>query len=70
MNTAIVRSRSRYSSMSRLMKVRLLFALDDDQGSCAAVRYSGSSRSATCSTTSSKAHIEMRLATAETFTET
>jgi hypothetical protein len=46
--------------MSRLMNVP----------SDAAVRYSGSRRSTTASTVSSKAHIEMWLAIAETFTET
>ncbi len=59
-NTAIVRSRSRYSSMSRLMKVP----------SALAVRYSGSSRSTTSSTISSKAHIDRWLTMAETLTET
>ena len=60
MKTAIVRSRSRYSSMSRLMNVP----------SEAAVRYSGIRRAMTFSTTSSNAHIEMWLAMAETLTET
>ena len=60
MNTATVRSRSRYSSMSRLMNVPL----------AAALAYTGCSRSTTRSTVSSKAHIESWLAMADTLTET
>ncbi len=72
-NTAIVRSRSRYSSMSRLMNVGELCEPARPapvEGSEDAVRYNGSSRSTTASTISSNAHIEMRLMIAETFTET
>ena len=66
MNTAIVRSRSRYSSMSRLMNVGPPSAVEGP----AAVRYRGKSRSTTLSTTSSNAHIEMWLAMADTLTDT
>ena len=61
MNTAIVRSRSRYSSMSRLMNLA-----SEARG----LLYSGISRSTTLATISSNAHIEIWLATAETLTET
>ena len=53
-NTAIVRSRSRYSSMSRLMNLALRDA--------AACSYSGVSRSTTRVTVSSKPHIDSWLA--------
>ncbi len=56
----------------RQIEVAVLLHVEVDEcaGRRDAVRYSGSRRSTTLSTTSSNAHIEMWLAIAETFTET
>ncbi len=69
MKAAIVRSRSRYSSMSRLMNfwvpVRAPFA-----SAFAASRYSGVSFSTTSATASSNDHMESWLTTLDTLIET
>ncbi|SIM75651.1 Uncharacterised protein [Mycobacteroides abscessus subsp. abscessus] len=62
MNTAMVRSRSLYSSMSRLMNLGV--------GAEAAYSYSGVRRRTAVSTTSSKDHGACGPETAETLTET